>query len=286
MIVTWQAGTDARQRRYILPAGGYGNAQQISKRTVTFYESVTMLNYRDRNLHEHTRVSPPTEIPSGHTPEFAVMKMPRHVEKLSESAGCEWSPAEVRTMKEWLSEPSQIRSVSLYAGRYLGKCSTPQDVEDAVVEFYALLDNVVRSYRPGGPSFWHYMVHVCFKHYCVREGDRLRKRLGREASLDVEGAEVQYSAQIIDTRVEGSPPRMAQSSAFADDLAEFLNGKNLPEQQLRVFVLRYIEDMPYDRIAEEVGSPVGSVKGWLNRATMSARAYLSARGWSEWQPGN
>lgn len=214
------------------------------------------------------------------------MKVPRSVEKLNGKSGAAWSAAEIQTVKGWLSGETQVQLVSQYAARYLGKGCTPHDVEDAVVEFYALFDNVVRSYRPGGPSFWHYLVHVCFKNYCIREGDRLRKRLIREASLDVEGAELRYSLQMIDDSVEGSPVRMAQSTAFAEDLLAFLNGESLPEQQRRVFVLRYLEDMPYDRIAEVVGSPVGSVKGWLNRATMAARAYLLARGWSEWQIGN
>jgi len=214
------------------------------------------------------------------------MRLPRPVEQLNGRSGAEWTEAETLVVKQWLCEAQQLQSVSQYASRYLGKTCTAQDVEDAVVEFYALFDNVVKSYRPGGPSFWHYMVHVCFRNYCVREGERLRRRMGRESSLDVEGAEIRYSVQMIDHSVDGSPSRVAQSTAFADDLASFLNGQSLPEQQKRVFVLRYLEDMPYDRIAEEVGSPVGSVKGWLNRATSAARAYLSARGWSEWQMGS
>jgi RNA polymerase sigma factor (sigma-70 family) len=153
------------------------------------------------------------------------------------------------------------------------------------VDFYTLFDNVVKSYRPGGPSFWHYLVHVCFRNYCVREGERLRKRAGRESSLDSEDSELRYATKLVDASAQSSPGRLAQSRAFAEDLAAFLEGDHLPERQRQVFVLRYLEDLPYERIAEEVGSPVGSVKGWLNRATIAARAYLSARGWAEWQIG-
>jgi RNA polymerase sigma-70 factor (ECF subfamily) len=193
----------------------------------------------------------------------------------------DWSDSDVQAVKEWLAHRSQLQLVWFYASRYLGKGATRQDVEDATVDFYMLIDQALKSYRPGGPTFVNYLIHVCFRNNCVREGNKLRKRIGHETSFEFEFEDNLLSLSIIDTSADSDPGRHAQNMAFSEELVEFLNGNGLPRKQREVFILRYLEGMSYDAIAETVGSPVGSIKGWVNRAMSAVRLYLEERGWSE-----
>lgn len=209
------------------------------------------------------------------------MELPRSIQRLNEKPGSEWSTQEVEALKVWLSRRPQMQVVWHYAARYLGKGATRQDVEDATVDFYSIIDQAVRSYRPGGPAFLNYMLHVCFRNNCIRDGNKLRKRLGRESSLEFERDDRIIALQIIDESAESDPERLTRNVAIAQDIAEFLNAKRISNTQREVFILRYLEGLSHEAIAETIGAPVGSVKGWLNRATVAARIYLEERGWSE-----
>jgi len=109
----------------------------------------------------------------------------------------------------------------------------------------------------------------------------VRKRLNYETSTEFETDNQILTVQLRDVAANSDPTRLAQSLAFTQDLSDFLNTDHLPDKQRTVFALRYLEGMSYEGIAEATGSPIGSVKGWLNRATVTARVYLEERGWSE-----
>jgi RNA polymerase sigma-70 factor (ECF subfamily) len=209
------------------------------------------------------------------------MEIPRRIQRLSDKPGVDWSDSEIELLKEWLSRRQQMQTIWFYAARYLGKGATRQDVEDATVDFYSVVDQARRSYRPGGPDFIKYLLHVCFRNNCIREGNKLRKRINHETPLEFEHDDQVFSVQVVDTSAESDPSRRAQNLAFALDVEAFLNANRLPEKQREVFILRYLEGMSYESISETTGSPVGSIKGWLNRATVAARLYLEERGWSE-----
>lgn len=168
-----------------------------------------------------------------------------------------------------------------YAARYLGKGAIQQDVEDAVVDLYTVIDQVRMSYRPeSGPNFIKYLLNVCFRHNCVREGNRLRKRIAHETPLEVELDDRVVTLHIVDEDVDNDPGRRAENRAFSETIVEFLNTSRMPDGQREAFILRFIHGLPYEEIAEKIGAPVGSVKGWLSRSTAAARKYLDERGWS------
>jgi RNA polymerase sigma-70 factor (ECF subfamily) len=52
----------------------------------------------------------------------------------------------------------------------------------------------------------------------------------------------------------------------------------LPEQQRRVFVLRYMADLTIAEIAEHEGVPEGTVKSWLHRGKTALAAQLDLTG--------
>ena len=59
---------------------------------------------------------------------------------------------------------------------------------------------------------------------------------------------------------------------ISEGVNEALN--NLPEHQREAFVLRRFRDLPYDEIAQIVGSPVGTVKSRVVRAERALRPLL------------
>jgi RNA polymerase sigma factor (sigma-70 family) len=206
------------------------------------------------------------------------------MEGLNRIPGIEWSDEDCARVIEWWSQRYQLKLVWFSAARYLGHGAAIQDVEDAVGQFYLDLHRVRRSYRPNdGVQFCTYLLNVCFKHYCVAQGEKIRKRRAVETALEPPNQDgATYVLEIEDTSPSASPDRQAESRAFLDDLECLLNGPLMPAKHKQVFELRHLRDMAYEEIAAEMGVSVGSVKGWLSRATHTARKFLAERGWSQW----
>jgi RNA polymerase sigma-70 factor, ECF subfamily len=60
-------------------------------------------------------------------------------------------------------------------------------------------------------------------------------------------------------------PRGHAPEVSPDTVALVTGLRALPERQRVVLVLHYLADLPVNRIAAEMGAPVGSVKVWLSR---------------------
>jgi RNA polymerase sigma factor (sigma-70 family) len=209
------------------------------------------------------------------------MDYPHFMNDLSRGPGSEWAADDVRHVKDWWSKRSQLKLVWFCAARYLGNGATQQDIEDAVVEFYLLFDKARISFKPGGPHFCDYLLHVCFKNHCIREGTRLRRRLSEETSFEQTVLNNVFTLEVPDTHAESDPYRRTQNLEFVRTLEILLNGTCLPEKQRIAFMLRYFDNLSYEEIAEQMDAPLGSIKGWLNRATATARAFMAERGWAE-----
>lgn len=204
-------------------------------------------------------------------------------DKLDALPGQDWSEEDCERLRAWWMEAAQLRLVWHCAARYLGSDATPEDVEDAVVDFFRVLESARRSYRPGGPAFRDYLISVCFKHHCVRAGGRIRKRRRAEVPLErVTSDGDAFALELADDGEFGNPSRRAQGEAFLADLDRFLDGGYLSEVQKQAFGLRFLRGMSYEEVSDQMGVPLGSVKGWLSRATRVARVYLQERGWVEW----
>jgi RNA polymerase sigma factor (sigma-70 family) len=199
---------------------------------------------------------------------------------LDEKPGTLWTESEFACVLAWWQEPQQLRLIWHYAGRYLGRSASREDVEDAVVEFFSLLEKVRQSYKPSGMSFFTYAVCVCFKHHCVRAAQRIQQRRQGQVPLyrDTANGE-EFVLELVDGVPENDPAQRAQYAAFLKAVSTFLAEGYLSDNQRRAFILRIIEGMSYEEVAVQLNAPLGSVKGWVHRATGIARVYLTERGW-------
>jgi RNA polymerase sigma-70 factor (ECF subfamily) len=76
---------------------------------------------------------------------------------------------------------------------------------------------------------------------------------------------------------EQSPFDRAVQSDFRDDLEAALS--RLRPEFRRLVVMRYLEDLSYEDIAEVVGLPLGTVKSHLHRARAALGRLLAESGW-------
>src|SRR5437870_1536900 len=103
------------------------------------------------------------------------MQRPDNIQVLDARAGSDWSGQEAARALQWWCERDQERLVWFAAARYLGWGVSKQDIEDAWAAFYTEgLEKSRLSYRPGGPDFATYALHVCFKRECIRRGEEIR----------------------------------------------------------------------------------------------------------------
>jgi RNA polymerase sigma factor (sigma-70 family) len=211
------------------------------------------------------------------------MEMPERIARLNQKPGDNWTPAECTAFKKWLSARPQLRNIWYYAALYLGNGASNEDIEDAVVELYTMIDRVRVNFKPEGMVFVHYLLHVCFKNYCLREGSRLRRRSNTEIVLAYDVDDETVIVDIADTDLQSDPNRLADSIAFTEELSFFLRTCKFPPNQRQAFVLHVLQGITYEAVAEHMGVPIGSVKVWLSRGKAAARQFLQERGWSECQ---
>ena len=72
---------------------------------------------------------------------------------------------------------------------------------------------------------------------------------------------------------------MKEKEDFPRSLEEILNivRESLPEKYKTAFLLRDIEEMPYDEVARVLSVPLGTVKSRVNRARSILRDKLKPR---------
>jgi len=106
--------------------------------------------------------------------------------------------------------------------------------------------------------------------------DYLRKARPPIVSID-DDASGREMADVLADRREPSAFDRAVRRDFRDDLDAAL--ATLRPEFRRLVVLRYLEDMSYEDIAEVVGLPLGTVKSHLHRARAALGRLLAESGW-------
>ena len=106
--------------------------------------------------------------------------------------------------------------------------------------------------------------------------DHLRKARPPIVSID-DDASGREMADVLADRREPSAFDRALRRDFRDDLDAAL--ATLRPEFRRLIVLRYLEDMSYEDIAEVVGLPLGTVKSHLHRARAALGRLLAEAGW-------
>lgn len=205
---------------------------------------------------------------------------PDNVSKLDLKPGKDWTPEEISRVTRWWMEREQERLVRAAAYRYLGPYATTEDVEDAWVLFYAQeRESSRKSYRPGGPDFATYALHVCFKRHCYRRAAALRKHCCGSTSLQAAAVvSGRCDEEICD--VDVSPHGLVERNILIAEVVRFLVQAPIPPQQRRAFELKHFEQMSNEEVAWELGAQVGTVKVWAHRAALRIQEHLREKGWA------
>jgi RNA polymerase sigma factor (sigma-70 family) len=207
------------------------------------------------------------------------MIKPEFIRALDQKPGKEWSQDEVKRATRWWMDREQERLIWLAAFRYMGPGVANEDVEEAWVTFYAEeLEKSRKSFRPGGPDFATYAVHVCFKRECIRRGEEIRKRSRSTVSLYAEAGETgSYDREIAS---EGPDPQsLVEQRALIGEIVSFLETSNMPPRHKRAFVLKHFDGKSNEEIASELSAEVGTVKVWAHRAAVRVQEYLRRKEW-------
>jgi RNA polymerase sigma-70 factor (ECF subfamily) len=134
-----------------------------------------------------------------------------------------------------------------YAARMLGSHDAAEDaVQDAFVRAY---DQLSRCRDPDNFAGWFFLI---LRNRCFAE-----KRRDRRAGPRVEDIAAELPA---DDRPDGGVERAERRRAIQAALL-----KLTPEQR-EVFVLKHVEEMSYDEIAQQLGTSVPSLKMRMHRA--------------------
>lgn len=120
-----------------------------------------------------------------------------------------------------------------------------EDADDLLQEVFVKVWQVLPTFR-GECAFYTWLYRIATN----KAISWLRKKKVR-AALDFQSLENELGAKIEqDPYFDGDALDKALQKAVA----------TLPGKQKQVFLLRYYEDMPYEQIAEIVGSSAGSLK--------------------------
>ncbi|MEM6655656.1 MAG: sigma-70 family RNA polymerase sigma factor [Planctomycetota bacterium] len=145
--------------------------------------------------------------------------------------------------------------------RMTGSAEDAQDLtQEAFVQAYLKLDTFA-----GRSAFYTWLYRIAFNR-CV---SRSRKRRER-ASLDA----LRESADVEPVDPSPSPDAPLLAAERATLVHEAL--ARLADEQRQVMVLREIDGLDYQQIAEVIGVPVGTVRSRLFRARLQLKELLAA----------
>lgn len=108
--------------------------------------------------------------------------------------------------------------------------------------------------------------------------DEIRKNRPATVPLETDDDEGRVDLlQVLADHGTADPERRAAGSALRDDLEEVVRG--LRPEYAEVMVLRFIEELSYDEIAEVMDLPLGTVKTYIHRARRKVATEIASRGW-------
>ncbi len=108
--------------------------------------------------------------------------------------------------------------------------------------------------------------------------DELRKRRHTMVPLETESdADRLDLLEVLADQRTADPERRASGSALREDLEEIL--RDLRPEYAEVMVLRFIEELAYEEIAEVMDLPLGTVKTYIHRARHRVAKLIAQRGW-------
>ncbi len=141
-------------------------------------------------------------------------------------------------------------------------------VQEALLKAFRKLDN----FR-GGSKFYTWLYRI------VHNGaiDRVRK-VSRHRSVDYDDAigrheEIDGAAQLLPPRMDADPERVRQRRELKEQMEDAL--AQLSEPHRTVIVLREVQGLTYEEIAEVVDCPKGTVMSRLHHARKHMQTLLT-----------
>ncbi len=163
--------------------------------------------------------------------------------------------------------------VLAYQGQVYNLClrmlGSPQAAEDAAQEAFIAAYRAVPRFRGGRFRAWLLRIaaNACY--------DELRRRRSRpqvplEAPADDERARAELPAS--DEPLEQRAERLELARCLQEGLA------SLPPDQRLAVILRDVQGLAYEEVAEATGASLGTVKSRISRGRAALRDFLLARG--------
>ncbi|RME23225.1 MAG: sigma-70 family RNA polymerase sigma factor [Candidatus Zixiibacteriota bacterium] len=138
--------------------------------------------------------------------------------------------------------------------------SSKEEAEDIVQETFVRVYQHRQSFNfKHCFSTWIYTIALNL----ARNELRRRKKFKFYEISDMQGNESELA---VDAKVPSRLPEAIQKAM-----------KELPEKYRMAFLLRDIEEMPYEEVAKVLGVPLGTVKSRVNRARLMLRDKLQPR---------
>jgi RNA polymerase sigma factor (sigma-70 family) len=144
--------------------------------------------------------------------------------------------------------------------RYVARRVGPTNAEDVVSEVFATAYAIRGRYDTSRPSALPWLYGIAT--------NLIRRHHRREAAL------LQAYA------LSGVYPELPDAPHHDDDLGPALAGAlaAMRREHRDVLLLHALADLTYEEIAVALDVPIGTVRGWLNRARAVATRELAARG--------
>jgi RNA polymerase sigma-70 factor, ECF subfamily len=145
-------------------------------------------------------------------------------------------------------------------------------VEDLTQDTFLRIHRARESYDPSRKfSTW---IHTIANNLLKNEfRNRSRRRETTFSDLRPETSPAGTPARPVEFEARGADP---EREAYRSELREAIDTaiERMDEHHRVPFVMREVEDLSYEEIAEAIGIPVGTVKSRLNRARNAFRALL------------
>lgn len=138
--------------------------------------------------------------------------------------------------------------------------SSAEEAEDVVQETFVRVYQHRQSFNfQHCFSTWIYTIALNL----ARNELRKRKRFKFIDVTDMQGAESELAVEM---KLPSRIPQVLESAI-----------QNLPEKYRTAFMLRDIQEMPYEEVAKVLNVPLGTVKSRVNRARMMLKEVLQPR---------
>lgn len=147
----------------------------------------------------------------------------------------------------------------------LGTLGSTHEARDAAQDAFVLAFEKLDSFR-GDSAFYSWLFRIAMNAAITQKRKTRRTRASLDAAYESSGVEP------VDQRADAEPSHdmevQERQSMVRAALAE------LPEEFRTALVLKEMEGLKYDEIAEVVGCPIGTVRSRIHRARSELRGKL------------